>query len=171
MSFEWTAGMTNPFVYKGVPTRSEREYTVTAGQSFKAGELVRILAAGTISVAGVDSDATGPVHGIALADAATYLTGGAEAGKKFPVALLNKDCVLGIQLAASTDQNDITVGTKCTLAVASNKWTMTSTTTNGIATVVGKSSNDEPFNPQAEATLDQSIVYISFAQALLDARG
>jgi hypothetical protein len=170
MSFEWTAGMTNPFVYKGIPTRSEREYTVKAAESFKRGELVRITTSGTIAVAGADTDVGGP-HGIALADAADYLTGGVNAGQKFPVALFNKDCVLGIQLMAGKDQNDVTVGVAYTLAVASNYWTLKQdVTTKGNAVVVGKSSNDEPFNPQADASLDRSIVYIKFTQASLDSR-
>jgi hypothetical protein len=171
MNFEWTAGMTNPFVYKGMPTRSEREYTVKASQSFKAGELVRITTSGTIVVAAIDSDTTGPVHGIALADAATYLTGGAKAGEKFPVALLNKDCVLGIQINGANAQSAFTVGVPYKLDVTSNKWSLTTTTEKGIAMVVGKSSNDEPFNPQAGATLTRSIVYVNFTQAQLDARG
>jgi hypothetical protein len=55
--------------------------------------------------------------------------------------------------------------------VASNYWTLKQdVTTKGNAVVVGKSSNDEPFNPQADASLDRSIVYIKFTQASLDSR-
>jgi len=167
----WVAGMTNPFVVKGTTTRSEREYTVKTSQAFLQGELIRINTSGQIQVAALDSDTTGPVHGIALANAATYLSGGDHAGETIPLALFNGDTVLGIQLMAAKDQDDVTIGASYLLAVASNKWTLTVTTTKGIATVESKPANDAWFDPDSASDNDTGVVNITFSQALLDARG
>jgi len=167
MSFVWTAGMANPEVIRGQVVVKDNTYKLAAnGGAFKQGELIRITASGTIEVAKLDSDATGPVHGMALANSADY-----TAGDFFPVALFDGSTELAIQLAASTDQNDIAIGSSYVLAVASNKWTMTSTTNKGIAQVCDKESQSAWFDPKAEASVDMSRVIIKFTQANLDGRG
>ena len=167
----WVAGMTNPFVVKGDTIRSEREYTVKASQAFLKGELIRINTSGQIQVAALDTDTTGPIHGIAGANAADYLTGGDHAGETIPVLLFSADTVVGIQAAASTDQDDFTIGASYLLAVASNKWTLVATTTKGIAQVESKPANDAWYDPMAVSTNDTGVVHVRFTQALLDARG
>jgi hypothetical protein len=167
---EWTAGMTNPFVVSGPVTTLDRSYKVKASQSFKTGELIRLTTAGTVQVAALDTDTVGAVHGIALANAADHDTGGINAGKPIPVAMFHPDTVIGIQLMAEKDQNDVKVGASYRLAVASNKWTLTVTADKGIAQVAEKSSEAQWFDPRAAADLDRSIVFVRFPASVLDGR-
>lgn len=175
MSFVWTAGMMNPEVLRGQLVVKDNTYKLAAGQSFKKGELIRITNAGTIKVAGGDSDTAGPVHGIALANAATTAVPAEQtfgAGDFFPVALFDKDTEILIQLAAGVDQNDVTIGTLTTLdgATTSNKWVATNTATKGIAMIVDKESQQAWFDEKANASVDRSRIVIKFSQANLEAR-
>ena len=170
---EWTAGMTNPFVVSGPVTTLDRSYKVKDDQTFKAGELIRLTSAGTVQAAALASTTAGAVHGIALANAADYDNTEADApfkGKPIPVAMFHTDTVIGIQLAADKDQGDVAVGQSYALAVASNKWTLTDTTANGIAQVVEKSSEAQWFDPMADADLLGSIVFVRFPASVLDGR-
>lgn len=173
MTFEWEEGMTNPFVVSGSVVTIDRTHKPKDSEAFKKGELIRISTTGSIVVASEDGDdKNGPVHGIALADAADYIGNGTgpHKGRYMPIALFTPETVIGIQLAAGKDQTDVDVGSKYTLAVASNKWTVTDTTANGIAMVVEKSSQGQWFDPAAQADLDRSIVFVKFATALLEGR-
>jgi len=174
MSFAWTAGMANPEVLRGQLVVKDNTYKLAAGQTFKKGELIRITSAGTIAVAAINSDTTGPVHGMALANAATTAVPAEQTfgeGDFFPVALFDKDTEILIQLAAGVDQNDVTIGTSTALAVASNKWTATNSATKGIAMIVDKESQSAWFDEKANASLDGSRIVIKFSQANLEARG
>lgn len=174
MSFIWTAGMANPEVLRGQLVVKDNTYKLAAGQTFKKGELIRITSAGTIAVAAIDSDTTGPVHGLALANAATTAVPAEQtfgAGDFFPVALFDKDTEILIQLASGVDQNDVVIGTTSALAVASNKWTATNSATKAIVMIVDKESQQAWFDPKAEASVDRSRIVVKISQANLEARG
>lgn len=166
----WVAGMTNPFVVKGDTTRSEREYTVKANQTFKKGELIRVNTSGQIQIASLAiTTVKGPCHGIAGADAADYLTDGDHAGETIPVMLFNGETVFGIQAMAAKDQDDYTIGASYGIAVASNKWTLNNTAgASGFCKVVAKPANDQWFDPDAAADIATGAIYVSINQSILD---
>ena len=166
----WTAGMINPFVVKGDTIRSEREYIVKASETFKKGELIRITNDGEIALALTTTSAVGGLHGIAAANATDYLTDGDYAGQTIPVLLFTTDTVIGIQLMAAKDQDDVLIGESYATAVASNKWTMTVTPTNGIVQVVGKPANDQWFDTNVASDEDRAPIYVKVIQSVLDGR-
>lgn len=167
----WTAGLMNPTVVGGSVLTESISYTAKASQTFKKGELIRITLGGTIAVANPTAATAGSVHGIALANAADYLTGGEYAGQKIPVALFDQNTIIAIQLAASKAQEDVAVGQQTILAVASNMWTVAGVTTGGVvATIVGKPADDQWFDPANDASVDTAPVYVQILDSVLQGR-
>lgn len=162
----WIAGLMNPTVVAGSVETDAINFKLAAGQTFKAGELVRKTSAGTIKVGLPAATAAGAVHGIALANAADY-----SAGDVFPIAVLNQDTILAIQLKAAVSQEDVEVGEQTALAVASNKWTVADSPTNAIATITGKPADDQWFDPDNnDASVDTAPVYVQIHNSVLQGR-
>ena len=116
----------------------EERYAYLAGgvDTIVAGDLIRINDAGAIDLAEVDS--AGAVHGIALeanAGAATVL----------PVLLFAPDTVVKIQTIDGQSPADLELGEEYTLEKGTGVWGVTATTTNGVALVVDRASNGQPF--------------------------
>ena len=132
------------------------------------GDLCRITTSGQIKDAAVDSTTTGPIHGMVLQDWTTAPT----TSQKVIIALFAEDTVLRTQIYNSTgsdaEPQDVAVGVAYTLRnSAAGNWSITTTTTNGIATIVDKEYEGNWF--ESSAGDDWGVVLVSFAQALLDA--
>lgn len=149
----------------------QNQYIGDASTTFAAGDLVRINTSGQVKLAGTTTDTTGPVHGMVLS---AYV---APAATVFiPVLKFTAKTVLGMSIYVSVGENaeqqDLTVGATYTLRrSAAGIYTVTATTTKGIAVCVGKSGNVKWFDPDYALDADYSFVYVRFTQANIDAVG
>jgi hypothetical protein len=141
----------------------ENRFDYTSNDTMTKGDLIRITTAGTIKLAALDSDTVGAVHGIVLQNHA------AATDIACPVLLFAEDTVIRMQLADSTDTNDIAKGEKLIFDAASvtGTWALSSTTTKGIATVVGFAQDRIPWNDKTgtysySATTDNGFADVQF---------
>ena len=148
----------------------EKRYTYTADGAIKPGDLVRITTEGKAKVAAINSSTTGAVHGLAVcaSDRAD--------GDDVTVLLFTGSTVLKIQCIDSVAPEDLSVGVTYTLETSGGVWGVTSTTTNGIATVTDTEATSNPWDDRTgtydyDVTEDNNVVRIKFAQAILDAHG
>ncbi len=150
----------------------DSSYKGDGSTTFAKGDLVRINTSGQIVDAGTDSDTTGPCHGMILDNWTTAPT----TSQYVPILQFASDTVLASQLynatAADAEPQDIAVGTSLTLRNgAAGIWSVTTTTTKGIALVVDIKATDTWFNDGDDDDEDYGIVLVRFTQANIDARG
>ena len=140
---------------------SQDSYKGDGSTTFAKGDLVRITTSGTI----VDADTTdatpGSVHGMVLNDWTTAPT----TSQFVPIMEFGPNTVLKTQIYAATGsdaaQEDVSIGSTYTIANPSaGIWNMTTTTTNGVATVVGKKCDTRWFESGASDVWGE--VYIKF---------
>ena len=147
------------------------QYVSNGSTTFAKGDLVRIDTAGQVEDAATDSDTAGAVHGMILDDYATA----AASGTKLPILLFGSDTELKTQIYAAAggdaEPQDVAVGSTYTLRNgAAGIWSITTTTTKGIATVVAKLDNVRDFDPDCQVGTDFGFVIIKFAQSIIDGR-
>jgi hypothetical protein len=168
-----TADQFNPFVVElGDAYIDKIHYKggngTNAADSYKAGELIRITNDGLVQAAALDSDTAGAVHGMALID----VTAQAKNGVAIPILRFAENTILRIQVynatASSAEPQDVAVGSRYELRRNSNKYSMTTTTTKGIAIVHRKPSDSGSFDEYRDADRDYGVVDIKFAQSLLE---
>lgn len=141
-------------------------YEVAAGSvdTIGKGDLIRINDAGTIDLA--EAASAGAVHGIALEDATAATT--------LKILRFASDTILQIQCVDSLEPEELEIGEEYTLEDGTNVWGITSTTTNGVALVVGRAGTRQPWHvarggwDEAVGT-DNNSVYVRFSDATLSA--
>ena len=161
-------------VVRGTVLTSALNYKLASTQTIAKGDLVRITSAGTIKIAGGDTDTAGAVHGMALKNGAASGVTSDEtkvAGDLFPIALFNGETQIAMSLPAGVSVNTGTVvkGQTYAITATTQAQAITATTTKGIATVVGYPSDDD-VNPATGDGVAAGDVYVQFAQSILDGR-
>lgn len=147
------------------------QYLGDGSTTFAKGDLIRINTSGYVKDAATDSDTAGACHGMILDDYAT-----APSTSTFvPVLLFGSDTELKTQIYAAAggdaEPQDVTVGVTYTMRNAgSGVWSITTTSTKGIATVVAKMNNVRDFDPDCQADTDFGFVVVKFAQSIIDGR-
>lgn len=142
-------------------------YDYVDAEAISEGDLIRITSSGTIKLAEINSGSiAGAVHGIALED-------GTTGGDPIKVLLFADDTYIKIQCIDNLEPEELTVGAVYTLEDGTNVWGITSTTTNGIATVVARAGTAQPWTI-ARGGWDESVgtdnnsVIIKFTNTVLD---
>jgi len=161
-----TGIISKPEVVRYGGAREER-YAYVDGGVIAAGDLIRLTTAGEIKIAAVDSSAAGSVHGIALAAVAS------EVNETIPVLLFAEDTVVAIQCVDTVAPEDLAKGQTYTLETSGGVWGITSTTTNGNATVRDYAATGVPWSDATsvygqDITVNNNKVLVTFAQAILD---
>jgi hypothetical protein len=161
-------------VVPGSARMVENQFIGDASTTFGAGDLIRINTSGQVKLAATDSDTTGPVHGMILTN--DYASTAPAATALVPVWLFGDDTVIRLQVynatAGDAEPQDVTIGVAYTLRRGSaGIWSVTTTTTKGVATVVAKPSNVQWFVEESAAGQDYGIVDIRFTAAQLQAYG
>lgn len=138
--------------------------------TFVKGDLVRITTSGQIKDAATDSDTAGPCHGMILETWTTAPT----TSQYVKILKFAHDTVLKVQVynatAGDAEPQDVTIGNSYTMRNnAAGKWCITTTTTKGVAQVVGKSGDSKWFETDEALDADYGFVFIQFSQANLDA--
>jgi hypothetical protein len=150
--------------YYGSARVVDNVYKGDGSTAFTKGDLIRVTTAGTIKNAAVNSSTTGPIHGMVLGTDLTYF----ETTEFVPVLLFGSDTVIRMQCYSGAPSS-LSIGQKYTLNDGGTGfWSVTSTTTNGIAEVVLLPADDFPPALDNE-TGTYGVCYVKFAQALLDA--
>lgn len=137
--------------------------------TFVKGDLVRITTSGQIKDAAADTDTAGAIHGMVLETWATAPT----TSQFVKILKFTKDTVLKMQgynaTGSDAEPQDFTVGVSYTLRNgAAGLWSVTTTTTKGIAKVVGKPGDSRWFSSVDALDEDDGFVYVSFIQSILD---
>lgn len=161
-------------VIPGSARMVENTYLGDGSTTFAPGDLVRINTSGQVVDAAVNDSTTGPIHGMVLTSA--YSAVAATTSQFVPVLVFGGDTVLKMQLYAASagdaQPQDVAVGTELTIRNgAAGIWSVTVTTTNGIATVVQKPGNVKWFDSDYDLDKNYGFIYVKFAQALLDVHG
>lgn len=145
----------------------EERYTYSAGgvDTIYAGDLIRINSSGAIDLA--EAASAGAVHGIAL-------EANAASAEVLPVFLFADDTVVSMPTIDGVAPEDLTVSASYTLEVSTaNKQAVTSTTTNGVATVVDYADTGIPWDDRygsfdQDSATDNNRVHVRFKQTVLD---
>lgn len=145
----------------------EERYDYVDGGTFTAGDLIRLTTGGEIKVAATDTDTAGAVHGVSL------YTVGTEVNEDAPVLMFGVDTIVSIPCADTVAPEDLSKGSTYELETSGGVWAITSTTTKGIATVVGYASDGQPWDDRTgsfdeDEAVNNNRVYVKFAQAILD---
>lgn len=157
-------------VVPGGASIKDNTYFGDGSTTFAKGDMVRVNTSGQIVDAAVDSDTTGPVHGMVLDDWATAPATDATVA----IVEFASDTILEMQLyaaaAADAEPEDVAIGTSVELRnSAAGLWCATVTTAKGIALIVDKVYLDKWFE---DAKGDNyGLVLVRFSQANLDAHG
>lgn len=144
----------------------EDRYTFVDAEAFAAGDLIRITSSGTVKMA--DAASAGAVHGMAL-------EAGTTAGDAVAVLLFAPDTVLKMQVHGAYEPEELTKGVSYALDITTKKHSVTTTTTNGVAQVVGYAGDAQPFGDRTgtfdEAQgVDNHSVLVKFTAATLDTK-
>jgi hypothetical protein len=141
-------------------------YKGDGATAFTKGDLIRINTSGQIVNAATNSDTTGAVHGMVLATDATYF----ETTEYVPVLLFAVGTVIRMQCYDAAPSS-LAIGTKYELNDGGTGfWSVTSTSTKGIAEVVDLPANEYPAASANDLTT-YGVCYVKFAQAILDGHG
>ena len=135
------------------------------------GDLCRVNTSGRVVNSATDSDTTYPIKGMLLETWATAPT----TSQFVKILQFASDTVLETQVyaaaAADAQPQDVTVGVSYTLRDGgSGKWSITTTTTKGIATVVAKPGDAKWFDDYSGVQADDQygLVHIRFTAAQID---
>lgn len=170
-----TAYQFNPYVVEIGDAYIDKIHFKGAGgthakDTWKAGELLRICAGGTVQGAQLDTNTTGACNAIALSDETRP-----AATKSVPILVLAENTILRGQVHNATpsdaEPRDMTIGSSYALVVSSNKWSVSTDTTNGIATVYRKPSDSAGFDEYRDADRNYGVVDFYFAQSVINGRG
>lgn len=150
----------------------DETYKGDGATTFKKGDLVRINTSGQIVDAAVDSDTTGPIHGMVLEDWATAPT----TSQFVKILQFAKDTIIKMQGYAASgsdaEPRDFTIGATYELRnVGDGIWGVTTTTTKGIAKCVSKPGDTAWFNAIDALDEDSGFICVRFSEANLDAHG
>jgi hypothetical protein len=145
----------------------EDRYAYSAGgvDTIYAGDLIRINSSGEIDLA--EAASAGAVHGIAL-------EANAASAAVLPVFLFADDTVVSIPTIDGVEPEELTKSASYTLEVTTaNVQAVTSTTTNGIATVVDYADTGIPWVDRygsfdQDSGTDNNRVHVRFKQTVLD---
>lgn len=139
----------------------EDVYKGDGSTTFVKGDLVRITSTGTIKDAAAAN--AGCVHGMVLETWAT-----APAATQYvKVLVFGADTVLKIQVVAAAIYTSFAIGARYELANPSaGIWTLTTTTTQGVAEVVKLPSDETP--TIANDLLTNGCVFVRIPQSILD---
>jgi len=163
-------------VVRGSVLTNSLNYKLAAGQTIAKGDLVRITSAGTIKIAVGTTATAGAVHGIALKNGATTAVAATEtvgAGELFPIAVINADTILAMQLPAATDFDALGTtgrGLLATFTPTTQAQRLIDAVTSGVLRIVGVPSDDQSFNPDDSDTTDGGWVYVTVEQSVLVGR-
>lgn len=145
----------------------EDYYNYTDAEAIGEGDLIRITSSGTIKLAEANNGSiAGAVHGMALED-------GTTGGDPIKVLLFADDTYVKIQCIDTVAPEDLTVGATYTLEDGTNVWGVTSTTTNGVATVVALAGTAQPWTiarggwDETTSTNNNSVI-VKFTNTILD---
>lgn len=144
----------------------EERYDYVDGGTFSAGDLIRVTTSGEIKVAGTTTSS--PPHGIALYDVDT------EVNQDAPVILFDDDTTVSIPVIDGVEPEELSKGQSYTLEKGSDGvWAVTSTTTNGVATVVGYADDGIPWTDRygsfdQDSGTDNNRVIVRFKRSVLD---
>jgi hypothetical protein len=141
----------------------EERYDYTVGETYAAGDLIRIASGGTIKLAELAS--AGAVHGIALEDG----TSGAVA----KIIRFADDTRVSIPCQDTVAPEDLTKSVTYALDGATGAWAVSSTTTNGVATVEEYANDGTPWEDRYDSfdqdeTVNNNRVVVRFKQTILD---
>ena len=142
----------------------EESYAYTDAEVFAPGDLIRLTTSGTIKMA--DTASAGAVSGMALETGSTD-------GDVTRVLMFAPDTVLKMQTIDGEAPTDLTKGVAYALDVTSGSQAVTTTTTNGVAMVVGYAGTTQPWTDVTESFdetpgTDNNSVLIRFLAATLD---
>ena len=145
----------------------EERYAYKDDEAIVPGDLIRITTVGTVKLAKINSASAGAVHGMALE------TGASGSTDPLPVLLFGDDTVLAIQCIDTVAPEDLTKSIAYTLEKGTGVWGITSTTTNGVATVVDYAATAQPWSVpyggfDQTASTNNKDVLVRFKQAILD---
>lgn len=143
----------------------EERYAYVDGGTFEAGDLIRVTTGGEIKVAGTTT--TSPPQGIALYDVDT------EVNEEAPVLLFDDDTIISIACADTVAPEDLSKGQTYALETSSGVWAITSTTTNGCATVVDYAGTGTPWADaystwDQDPTVNNNRVLVKIKRSILD---
>jgi hypothetical protein len=143
----------------------EERYDYVDGGTWDQGDFIRLTTGGEIKVAGTTS--TSPPQGMAL------YTVGTEVNEQAPVVFFDQNTIVSIPCVDGVAPEDLTKGVTYTLEYSSGVWGITSTTTNGCATVVGYGDDGIPWTDRygsfdQDSTVDNNRVLVRFKRAILD---
>ena len=143
----------------------EERYAYLDAATIVQGDLIRINAAGTISVA--KASLPGAVHGMALED-------GTVAGDSLPVLMFADDTIVKLSaIDAVVPTTSLIKGSEYTLEIGTNEFGVTATETSGIALIVDYPDTGNPWGARADDAFveDSSVaggnVNVRFSAATL----
>ena len=147
------------------------DYMGDGSTTFYAGDLIRITTSGQVKAAAVDVTTAGAVHGMILQDypvAPTITT-------PVPVVLFDRHTIIRIQVYDGTDTNAVpsnfAVGATYTLVKGTlGNWCITTTTTNGVATIARMPYNSTNADVMLGSGIINGLVDVLFSAAILDGR-
>lgn len=143
----------------------EERYAYVDGGTFAAGDLIRITTGGEVKISGITS--TTPPHGITL-----YAVG-TEVNEPAPVLLFDDDTIISIACIDTVAPEDLSKGQTYTLETSGGVWGITSTTTNGVATVVDYGGTGTPWADaysswDEDPSVNNNRVLVRIKRSLLD---
>ena len=148
----------------------EERYAYDANEVIAPGDLIRVTTAGTIKLAGLDSDTAGGIHGIALET-------GAVSGDEMPVLLFAVDTVFSMPCADDTNPADYPAGLTFPLDASSvtGTWALADSATKPFVLAVGTIATtipwaDATFAPADGTDNNGARVLCRMPQSVLDAR-
>ena len=145
----------------GGAVEERNDYLV--GETYAAGDLIRLASGGTIKLA--EATSAGAVHGIALMDGVV--------GEVAKIVLFTDETVVSIPTIDGESPADLTKSLSYTLEVATGVFGVTATTTNGVATVVSYADDGIPWTDRTgafdqDSATDNNRVLVRFKQTVLD---
>ena len=148
----------------------ENTISYTANEVFAAGDLIRITSAGTVKLAGLDTDTAGGIHGIAL-------EAGAVGGSVTKVLLFTTNTVFSMPVADDTNPDDYPAGTLFPLDSnsATGVWALADSATKPFVLAVGIEADATPwtdvtnFVPASGTDNNGARVLCRIPQSVLDA--
>lgn len=139
-------------------------YTYVDAEAITMGDGIRLTSSGTIKLA--DAASAGAIHGVALET-------GTTGGDPIKVFMFGTDTRVKIQCYDTVEPEDLTLGVAYTLDVTAGAMSITNTTTNGVAIVMERAGQSQPWTDptgsfdEAVGT-DNNCVVVRFSAATLD---
>lgn len=142
----------------------EQRFTYQDAATIVMGDLIRISTSGTVEVAAASS--AGAVHGMAL-------EAGTTAGDDIAVLLFAPDTVVSMSAIDAVAPTSLLKGVTYTLEIGTNEFGVTTTTTNGVATISDWADTGQPWNDTTgtyapDSTSNGGTVLVRFSAAILD---